>query len=84
MAKKILSFFIILYQKIISPALPSTCRFYPSCSEYALGAIAEHGAVVGLLKAVLRLLRCQPFSSGGFDPVVKRTTVENKIKHITS
>ncbi len=84
MTKKILSFFIILYQKIISPALPGRCRFYPSCSEYALNAISEHGAAVGLLKAVLRLLRCQPFSAGGYDPVVKRTKVENKIKHITS
>ncbi|VAV82282.1 Membrane protein insertion efficiency factor YidD [hydrothermal vent metagenome] len=84
MIKKILGFFIILYQKIISPALPGACRFYPTCSEYALNAIEEYGAVKGSVKAVLRLLRCQPFSAGGYDPVIKRTTVKNKIRHITS
>lgn len=70
MLKKILSFFIILYQKIISPALPDACRFYPSCSEYALDAIEAHGSLVGLWKSMCRLLRCHPFSAGGFDPVL--------------
>ncbi len=85
MTKKILSYIIIFYQKVISPGLPRTCRFYPSCSEYALGSIAEHGAGLGLLKATWRLLRCHPFSSGGFDPVSKRAGEEkNKIKLITS
>jgi len=76
MIKKILSFFIIFYQKVVSPSLPRSCRFYPSCSEYALGSIAEHGAGVGLLKATWRILRCHPFSSGGYDPVIKKANEE--------
>ncbi len=74
MIKKILSLFIVFYQKVISPGLPRTCRFYPSCSEYALGSIAEHGAGMGLLKATWRILRCHPLSNGGFDPVIKKAS----------
>jgi hypothetical protein len=65
----IIRFLIIGYQKIISPALPGVCRFYPSCSEYALDAVSTHGALLGTLKAAYRLLRCHPLNSGGFDPV---------------
>jgi putative membrane protein insertion efficiency factor len=58
-----------LYQVIISPALGPRCKFYPSCSEYAVQAIMRFGILRGLVLAAWRLLRCNPFSHGGFDPV---------------
>jgi uncharacterized protein len=57
------------YQIVISPMLPPRCRFYPSCSQYALEAITRHGALKGTWLATRRLLRCHPFHPGGFDPV---------------
>jgi hypothetical protein len=60
---------IKLYQKFISPMFPPSCRFYPTCSEYAVQAISKYGAVKGGIKAVWRILRCNPFNKGGFDPV---------------
>ena len=56
------------YKIAISPALPSSCRFAPTCSEYAAQAIAEHGLGRGILLAGRRLLRCHPFDPGGYDP----------------
>ena len=58
-----------LYKRWISPALPSACRFSPTCSEYMMDAIAKHGAVSGVARGVRRLLRCHPFHAGGYDPV---------------
>lgn len=61
---------IRLYQLLISPALPSgTCRFTPTCSHYSYQAIVKHGAIKGLGLSIWRVLRCQPFSRGGYDPV---------------
>jgi putative membrane protein insertion efficiency factor len=61
---------IRLYQKIISPTLPEgTCRFYPSCSHYGYQAIYKYGAIKGSMMAAWRILRCNPFNHGGFDPV---------------
>jgi putative membrane protein insertion efficiency factor len=57
------------YQVLISPLIPPSCRFYPSCSQYAVEAIARHGAPRGVWLTALRLLRCQPLHPGGFDPV---------------
>ena len=57
------------YQRVLSPALPPSCRFHPSCSEYALEAVRRHGALRGSWLAVRRLARCHPFHPGGFDPV---------------
>src|SRR5262249_37061174 len=66
---RVLAYPIVAYRRWISPALPPRCRFYPSCSEYALTALAVHGAWRGFGLAVWRLLRCQPFHPGGIDHV---------------
>jgi uncharacterized protein len=60
------------YRKFVSPVLPSRCRFEPSCSAYAFGAVQEHGALRGSWLAARRLARCHPFHPGGFDPVPPR------------
>jgi putative membrane protein insertion efficiency factor len=60
---------VVAYRRWISPVLPPRCRFYPSCSEYALTAVAVHGPVRGVWLAVRRLLRCHPFHPGGIDHV---------------
>ena len=57
------------YKKIVSPWLPPACRFHPTCSEYAMEAVEIHGVARGSWLALRRLLRCQPFARGGFDPV---------------
>lgn len=57
------------YQRCISPWKPPTCRFEPTCSDYALGSVRAHGIVKGTLLAGWRILRCQPFCEGGLDPV---------------
>ena len=61
---------IRLYQVAISPALPRRCKYEPTCSRYALEAIRTFGVARGLVLAAWRLLRCNPFSYGGYDPVV--------------
>jgi uncharacterized protein len=58
-----------LYKKVVSPILPPACRFYPSCSVYAMEAISRYGAGKGGWLALKRLLRCHPFNPGGYDPV---------------
>ena len=60
---------IRFYKKNISPALPPCCRFLPTCSEYAYEAIERFGVFRGILLGLWRLLRCNPFSKGGYDPV---------------
>jgi putative membrane protein insertion efficiency factor len=60
---------IRVYQRWISPALPARCKYYPSCSEYAVQAISTYGILKGTVLAAWRLLRCNPFSHGGYDPV---------------
>jgi putative membrane protein insertion efficiency factor len=67
--KVVLIFFIRAYGLLISPLLPPSCRFTPSCSEYAMQAIEKYGALRGVYLAARRLLRCHPFHSGGYDPV---------------
>lgn len=68
-ARQLLIFPIRLYKSCISPLLPPSCRFYPSCSTYAIQAIETHGPLKGLWLAARRILRCHPGSPGGFDPV---------------
>ncbi len=63
---------IRLYQKYISPQLPRRCNYYPTCSHYAVEAVEEWGVLLGFFLALWRLLRCNPFSYGGYDPVPKR------------
>ena len=64
---------IRVYQRAISPALGNRCRYYPSCSEYAVQAIRSYGILRGLVLAAWRLLRCNPLSHGGFDYVEEQT-----------
>ena len=61
------------YQRWISPLLGSRCKYYPSCSEYAVQAIGRYGILRGSVLASWRLLRCNPFSHGGYDPVSEQT-----------
>ena len=63
------------YKSAISPWFPPACRFVPTCSEYAIEAVDRYGAFRGGLKALVRLLRCHPFTRGGFDPVVNHKHV---------
>jgi uncharacterized protein len=67
--RRLLMALIRLYQRFVSPALPASCRFHPSCSQYALEAVTRHGAIKGSWLAARRLARCHPFHPGGFDPV---------------
>ena len=60
---------IRLYQWVLSPILGPSCRYLPTCSDYALEAIERHGAPAGLWLALRRLLRCHPWAAGGYDPV---------------
>lgn len=68
--KKIMLFLIKTYQVTISPIFSAgACRYYPTCSHYAAEAIEVHGIIKGTLLAVWRIMRCNPFSKGGYDPV---------------
>ena len=67
--KQLVVLFIIIYRKCISPLFPPTCKFRPTCSQYALQAVRKYGFFKGGLLAAWRLLRCSPFSKGGYDPL---------------
>jgi len=67
--RQLLIYLIKLYQKFISPCFPPTCRFYPTCSTYAIQAIEQYGPFRGLLMAIKRIIKCHPFHPGGYDPV---------------
>ncbi|HHY41698.1 MAG TPA: membrane protein insertion efficiency factor YidD [Thermoanaerobacterales bacterium] len=69
MLKKFIILMIICYKKFISPLKPGSCRFYPTCSDYAIAAIEKYGVVKGGIKSLKRILRCHPFNPGGYDPV---------------
>ncbi|HOV33779.1 MAG TPA: membrane protein insertion efficiency factor YidD [Candidatus Hydrogenedens sp.] len=66
---KIAILFIKAYQKGLSPLLGKHCRFYPSCSNYAIESFQRHGFIKGSILTIWRILRCQPFCKGGYDPV---------------
>jgi uncharacterized protein len=61
-----------IYKRWISPAFPPSCRYVPTCSEYAMEAVERYGALRGMAMAAWRLLRCHPLAKGGFDPVTPR------------
>jgi uncharacterized protein len=61
--------FLELYKTLISPFLPPACRFEPTCSTYMMQAVEKYGAIKGTWMGVKRILRCQPFCKGGYDPV---------------
>lgn len=69
MVKEPFKLAIFLYKRLISPVLPPSCRFYPSCADYAYEAIEVHGVIKGLLYATRRLTRCHPLNPGGYEPV---------------
>jgi putative membrane protein insertion efficiency factor len=65
----ILSPIIFIYQKLISPLLGPRCKYHPSCSSYLVQAITTHGIIKGIVLGILRIIRCNPFSGGGYNPV---------------
>ena len=67
--RRLLIAIVRMYQYLISPLLPPTCRFVPSCSSYTIQAFEKYGVVRGGIKGLLRILRCHPFSRGGYDPL---------------
>jgi putative membrane protein insertion efficiency factor len=84
MIKKALVGLIKVYQKYISPLKRPACRYFPSCSEYAAQAISIHGPLTGLVLAIWRILRCNPFSAGGYDPVPsKRQILRRPVEEVS-
>ncbi|MGI6620943.1 MAG: membrane protein insertion efficiency factor YidD [Bacillota bacterium] len=76
MISRCLLFLIKIYQKYVSPAKGRVCKYYPTCSEYARQAIIAHGPLKGVVLAAWRIMRCNPFSRGGYDPVPKGRFLE--------
>ncbi|PEH06108.1 MULTISPECIES: membrane protein insertion efficiency factor YidD [Lactobacillus] len=73
--RKILIFIVRIYQALISPLFPPSCRYYPTCSSYMIDALKKHGPILGLIMGISRILRCNPFIRGGVDPVPDNFTV---------
>ena len=73
--RKILIFIVRIYQTLISPLFPPSCRYYPTCSSYMIDALKKHGPILGLIMGISRILRCNPFIRGGVDPVPDNFTV---------
>jgi uncharacterized protein len=69
MIKKVALGAVKFYQKIISPVLPKSCRFYPTCSQYTYSAIEKYGVLKGIYLGIKRIIKCHPFHPGGFDPL---------------
>jgi hypothetical protein len=79
---KVLALWLLrLYKRWISPALPPSCRYVPSCSEYAMEAVERYGVLRGGAMSVWRLLRCHPFVKGGYDPVVRSGSSLRDLNH---
>lgn len=73
---------IKIYQKLISPLLPDSCRFYPTCSHYSIEAFHKHGFFYGLYLTVYRILRCNPYCKCGYDPVPDRKHESHLLKTV--
>lgn len=72
---------VMLYRRFVSPCKASpTCRFTPTCSRYAVDAVTEWGIVVGTIMTAWRIMRCNPFSAGGYDPVPTKKEVADKLR----
>jgi putative membrane protein insertion efficiency factor len=67
--RKILIYMLKIYRKCLSPFMIHSCRFYPSCSEYAIESLEKKGVLLGMFSALKRLAKCHPFNPGGYDPV---------------
>ena len=73
--RKILIGLVRIYQTLISPLFPPSCRYYPTCSNYRIDALKKHGPIFGLIMEICRILRCNPFIRGGVDPVPDNFTI---------
>ncbi len=76
--RRVASLPIVAYQRFVSPAIPRRCKYEPTCSAYAAQSIAEYGILRGLVLGGWRLLRCNPLSHGGFDPVSDQSVFHNR------
>ncbi len=70
--QQMICFLLKAYQWVLSPFLKQSCRYYPSCSQYAIDAVLAKGALKGLALAMLRLVKCHPWAKGGYDPVLPK------------
>lgn len=75
--RRIVILLIRLYQYLVSPVLGNHCRFYPSCSSYAVDAVRQHGTFKGIYLTIRRLSRCHPWHEGGYDPVPEKMNNKN-------
>lgn len=71
---------VLIYKKVISPLFPARCKYYPTCSSYAVQSLKRFGVMRGSILAIWRILRCNPWSEGGIDPVPERFTLKAKNK----
>lgn len=78
--KRLLVYVIKIYQNSLGLILPAACRFEPTCSCYAIEAVEKHGALAGILLSVIRIIRCNPWVAGGYDPVPQKISdiIKNK------
>lgn len=80
--KKVLIYLIKLYRKYLSPMKAVRCPYYPSCSQYGLEALEKYGALKGGAMTAYRILRCNPFSKGGYDPVPDKVKIKSKYREV--
>ena len=76
--QKFLIYLVMLYKKCLSPFLPGSCRFQPTCSEYMIDALKKYGVFKGLYLGIKRILRCHPWGGSGFDPVLDKESHKDK------
>ena len=69
------------YQRLLSPALPRSCKYHPSCSQYAVDALRSFGFWRGSILSLYRIVRCNPFSDGGYDPVERQRLFQSRVTH---